>query len=115
VDIKGDTTVLQIAEPIIGIELDSKDVNVFWKMPEAEMYVEPADIDNWLFFDSIGRELRITPNLDGQRIDIVATQKIDKSTLRIFIEAYLRQPDLANDTRINFLRKLTRELPGQIQ
>lgn len=105
---------LQIVEPIIGIELDSKDVNVFWTLAEAETYVELVDIEHWLIFDSAGRELQITPKHQSYRVSLVATQKNDKSTLLLFLEAYLRQPNLAKDTPVNFLRKLASELQDQI-
>lgn len=106
----GQPAMIQIAEPIIGIELDSKVVNVFWTLAEAETYIEVVDKKNWLIFDSVGRELRITPKHQGYRVSLVATQKNDKSTLLLFLESYLRQPNLANDTPVTYLRKLASEL-----
>lgn len=106
---------LLIVEPVVGIELDSHDVNIFWTVPEAESYVEPADIDNWLVFDANGKKLQITLTPEHQKVTLVATGEADKGRLQSFLEGYLSQPKLSRDRNVAALEKFSKRLRDSIE
>lgn len=75
--------------PLIGVELDSGDVNIFPTVAAAQSYIESYDLDTWQVFGADGLLLSLTSNGAGQLVTIEPTSNHDTVKLRELIQRYL--------------------------
>lgn len=79
----------QVKLPLLGIELDSGDVNIFPTVAAAQSYIESYDLDTWQVFGADGLVFALTSNGAGQIVTIKPTGERDTIKLREFIQRYL--------------------------
>lgn len=75
--------------PLLAIQLDSRDVDVFESVQKAEAAIEIYDIDGWEVYDADGAvfELRAEPGWNGVRLS--ETPRHNQQSLADAIREYL--------------------------
>lgn len=79
----------QVKLPLLGVELDSGDVNIFPTVADAQSYIESYDLDTWQLFGADGLVFALSSNGEGQPVIIKPTSDHDTIKLREFIQRYL--------------------------
>ncbi len=79
----------EIKLPLLGVELDSGDVNIFPTVAAAQSYIESYDLETWQVFGADGMVFALTCNGEGQLVTITPTGEHDTIKLREFIQRYL--------------------------
>jgi len=75
--------------PLLGVELDSGDVNIFQTVTEAQSYIESYDLATWQVFDAEGLLMSVSSNGEAKPVTVRPTGERDKKCLRKFIEQNL--------------------------
>ena len=75
--------------PLLGVELDSGDVNLFSTVAEAQSYIESYDLATWQVFDAEGLVMSVSSNGEAKPVTVRPTAERDKKSLRKFIEQNL--------------------------
>jgi hypothetical protein len=75
--------------PLLGVELDSGDVNIFPTVAAAQSYIESYDLSTWQVFDAEGLVMSVSSNGEAKPVTVRPTAERDKKSLRKFIEQNL--------------------------
>lgn len=75
--------------PLLGVELDSGDVNLFSTVADAQSYIESYDLATWQVFDADGLLMSVSSNGEAKPVTVRPTGERDKNSLRKFIEQNL--------------------------
>jgi|GEM_PF-1725188 len=75
--------------PLLGVELDSGDVNLFSTVADAQSYIESYDLATWKVFDADGLLMSVSSNGEAKPVTVRPTGERDKNSLRKFIEQNL--------------------------
>jgi hypothetical protein len=99
---------------ILGIELDSRDVNVFKNIATAESYIEIPDIANWLAFDTTAVIYQIGRDASGYKVKLSRTEKSNPNQLLQYITGYLNRPHSRSSAESTLLEELVVYLNSRI-
>lgn len=99
---------------ILGIELDSRDVNVFKNIAEAESYIEIPDIANWLAFDTTAAIYRIGRDDKGHKVKLSKTENSNPNQLLQHVAAYLNRHRSRPSAESTLLEELVVYLSSRI-
>ncbi len=75
--------------PLLAVELDSGDVNLFSTVADAQSYIESYDLATWQVFDAAGQVMSVSSNGEAKPVTVRPTGERDKNSLRKFIEQSL--------------------------
>lgn len=82
--------------PILGVETDSKDVDIFESIEHAESYMEPEDADEWEVYTAEGLIVRVTVEGRTQglfanrgHIKLEVTTELAVEKLKLALQHYL--------------------------
>ncbi len=76
--------------PLLGVELDSGDVNIFPTVADAQSCIESYDLATWQVFDADGQAMSVSSNGEAKPVTVKPTGGRNKNSLRKFIEQNLQ-------------------------
>ena len=79
-----------ITLPLLGVELDSGDVNIFPTIADAQGYIESYDLATWKVFDAAGQVMSVSSNGEAKPVTVRPSGESDENSLRRFIEQNLQ-------------------------
>jgi hypothetical protein len=75
--------------PLLGVELDSGDVNIFPTVADAQSYIESYDLATWQVYDADGLIMSVSSNGETKPVTVRPTGEFDRNSLQKFIEQNL--------------------------